>query len=435
MGIAPKQPNKKRKEKRKRNGIKESRVSDPKGPTMNNKKNYKKGTRLDIIETIHMTSILPVKGLDVVDTPRTYKDKLKEMKQETILNEFRVNNKGQTYRVFGLNNYEKNRSEYSEFLKDGFYENFVYYAQQLARNCKNMPGGPSMRVITCSETYMMMKHAGVACDPYNRPNLLQNILLDDHMNTYYSSREIKSYSDYKVDFKTIKGKNMTNDTVKLLISSRITGFLLSYSGAYAVYNLGRSITNWQRGGELKMKTYLDYMLANKLEKPMMCESALLTLENYESLSKAITPLNKKDMVASSSFDNLKVSYKNIYAIPYNLDGRHMLEIMLQPNWIKELKDTFLSNFTMVDTDIKPMPYDAYTDDEYILLFCVPDIRKLQTFTRYAENTNDKNKFIILCFDFQVEMLAMSSSAVCRIQKTSFQNFYYQYMKNKRDKAR
>ena len=401
---------------------------------MNNKKNYKKGTRLDIIETIHMTSILPVKGLAVVDTPRTYKDKLKEMKQETLLNDFRVKNDGITYRVFGLNNYEQNRSEYSMFLKDGFYENYVVYAQQLARNCKNMPGGPSMRVITCSETYIMMKHAGVACDPYNRPNLLQDILLDDHMNTYYSSREIKSYSDYKVDFKTVNGKNMLNDTEKLLISSRITGFLLSYGGAYAVYNLGRSITNWQRGGELKMKTYLDYMLANKLDRPMRCESALLTLEDYESLSKAITPLNKVDKAALASFENLQVSYKNIYAIPYNLDGRHMLEIMLQPNWIKDLKDTFLSGFTTVDVELKPMPCDAYTENEYILLFCIPDMKKLQLFKKYAENTNDKNRFIILCFDFQAEMLAKSCSAFCRIQKTNFQNFYEQYMTDKRNEV-
>lgn len=39
---------------------------------MNNKKYNKMGTRLDIIETIHMKTILPVKGLDVVDMPRPY---------------------------------------------------------------------------------------------------------------------------------------------------------------------------------------------------------------------------------------------------------------------------------------------------------------------------------------------------------------------------
>ena len=63
---------------------------------MNKEKNYKKGTRLNIIKLLHIGAVIPAKGLTVMDTPRTYKDKLHEMIEEGIVEEYRIKSGRQT---------------------------------------------------------------------------------------------------------------------------------------------------------------------------------------------------------------------------------------------------------------------------------------------------------------------------------------------------
>ena len=59
---------------------------------MNNKPNYKKGTRREIIKMMHTCGIIPVKSVSLLDTPRTYRDKMREMEREGALAEYKVKN-------------------------------------------------------------------------------------------------------------------------------------------------------------------------------------------------------------------------------------------------------------------------------------------------------------------------------------------------------
>lgn len=388
---------------------------------MNIKKNYNKGTRLDIIKTLHMNAVIPNKALVVMDTPRTYKDKLREMEKEGLIEEYRVKNWNRSYRIYTLKDYEKNKSDYIEKLGDGYYENYVMTGQQAARTCRSKTGSESMRIISAASTYIMMKQAGVKCDPNTKPNLYRNELLDECGSVYYTSREVKGYTDYHDDIKN--NTDEMGDAMKQVISSRMTGLLLSDGGAYPIYHLGYSLSNWQRGGELKIKVHMDYMLGSKMSNPKSCDYSILTLEDYASLARVITPLTDNDEKNINAFRILDTAYKRIYAVPYSLEGRKMIEIMTIRDWEYKFKSLFLKNYEWRDVERTGIPCDGYTDDKYVLLFCIPDLKKLRLFKTYAARIGDKNRFAVLCFDFQEEMVAKACGSHCRILKASFDKFY------------
>lgn len=397
---------------------------------MNNKKNYKKGTRLEIIKTIHMASILPFKAIATAETPRTYKDKIREMTKEGILSEFKVKINRRTYRIFTLTDFEKNRRMYKNNLPDGYYEQFVTVGQQNVRDCRTKKGSVSMHVIAGATTHIMMKLAGVACEPDTRPSLFKkDEPIDDECSYYYSSREIKNYTGYKNDIKTTD--ETAGDGLKQVISSRITGLLISKGGIYATYNMGCSITNWQKGGELKIKTHIDYLIGDKLSNPYPCDSALLMLEEYDSLSKIFVPTSRRDEKAVSSFSNLAVAYRKIYAIPCDRNGRRMIEIMSSGNWMADIKSSLLMGYNKEYVETTGVVCDDYTDnEEYVLLFCIPDLSRLLAFKNYAEINPNRSKYIVLCFDFQKELVAKSCGMFCRILTVKFEEYYNEFKKNR-----
>ena len=398
---------------------------------MNNKGNYKKGTRREIIKMIHMGGILPSKSLNALENRRTYREKIKQMIDEGVLNESRVKNGRHTYRIIGLNEYEKNREKYKMYLPDGYYENYVTYGQQAARQCRNKPGSVSQRIIGAAETHVIVKEAKIACEPDTKINLYQKAFLDDGGSYYYNSREIKNYTGYKDKVRILKNEN--KDTEKLVISSRMTGLIVSPGGIYSVYNMGQSINDWQAGGELKIKTHLDYLLGNRMENPQSCDNALTIIEEYDSLAHVLAPKTKKENKAEKSFENLNQAYKRIYSIPYSLEGKRMIEIMKIPGWEHYIREAMLANYEHRDEKVGYLPCDAITDkEEYVFLYCVPDVAGLKRFLKYAEASGEKERFIVIGFDFQTKMLVKSCNGRCRILKTNFNKFYDNFMEDHKD---
>ena len=393
---------------------------------MNNKPNYKKGTRREILKLIHIGSILPTRALNVMDTPRTFKDKLREMESEGVLAKNKVVNNKRTYKFYTLNNYETTRACYSDSLPNGYYETYVEYGLYAVKDCKNKEGTASMRIMTTAETLVLMSSAKISCLPDEKPMLKGKDFIDSGAN-YYLSREIKNYTGYKDSYSKEKFKGKNGEEMKLVVSSRLTGLLVSDGGIYAVYNVGRSIQNWQRGGELKIKTHIDFMLGEKMKDPSNCEAALLYAENFDSFSAIFNPASPADHKAVSSFDNLSSVYRRVYVLPYSKDGRKMTEIMAREGWADSMKGTLLKGFTTERVEEQGIACDAYTDDESVLLFCIPDLAKLQKFLAAAEYDGHREKFIVICFDFQASLVARACAGKCRIMKAPFERYYREYM--------
>ena len=391
---------------------------------MNKKKNYKKGTRLDIIKTLHIGAVIPAKGLIIMDTPRTYKDKLHEMIKEGLIEESRVKCGRLTYRIFTLKDYEKNKQIYIDNLPDGYYESYIMQNQIIARKCRSAKGAASTRIITTAETYMIMRNAGVNCDPDNRPSLYGNEKIDINDNLYYSSTEIKEYTGYSDTVKIeTEDKAGITGTVKSVISSRITGLLLSKSGCYSVYHLGHDLSYWQRGSELKMKVYIEGMLWDKTNYENNLSSSILFVEDYASFYKVINPFADKRSKGENSYQVLKAAYSSLYALPYSKAGRKMLEIMCTKNWIDNTKRMLLDGFSTNIDGVSPI--DATKDGNDVCLFCIPDLDHFQRFINYE--TAYKKRPITICFDFQKEMVARCCKSLGSIMIVRFDLFYDRYM--------
>ena len=62
-----------------------------------------------------------------------------------------------------------------------------------------------------------------------------------------------------------------------------------------------------------------------------------------------------------AINNIEDAYKNIYCLPYDINGLYMLEIMQRQNWIRELRENILGE---PDVDLNNLTVDCdYYDSE------------------------------------------------------------------------
>ena len=84
----------------------------------------------------HMDGLITNLGLETLDTPRTYKEKTKEMLAEGVLEKTKVTLDRRIINVYTLNRYEDNKSPYIESLPDGYYETYVMYMAEDGRKAR-----------------------------------------------------------------------------------------------------------------------------------------------------------------------------------------------------------------------------------------------------------------------------------------------------------
>ena len=390
----------------------------------NLKKNYKKGTRKDVIKTLHMTGILPIKALSMYDTPRTYKDKIREMEKEKLVCSDRLKLNGHSYRYVYLNDFEKKREEYGDSLPDGFYESYITYGAEALRQARSKGGSAAARAISDSEAFIMMNSAGIACEPDTKPFLRGKGFIDDVPSCYFQSKEVKGYTNYrdKANMETKDGEQ-----IKLVVSSRLTGLLVSRGGVYAVYNIGSNLSSWRKGRETRIAQHITFMLRDKMQNPRDLDTCLILTDCYGELSRALAPATRRDESAAASFENLSYIYNRIMALPFTATGRRMLEIMKTDRWEDAIRSTFLAGYTTEDIMYQGVPCDAYKEENgvmtYLMLFCIPDIKKLQKFKKAAQIAGDKDRYIVACFDFQAELVSRSSNNAYRVFTANFDGFY------------
>lgn len=377
------------------------------------KKNYKrKSTRSEIIHTILMCGIIPYEGLNIKPSPRTYKMKITEMVKEGILDTVKVKNGRRTYRMVGLA--ENAFGKIVEEVPDKYEEIYRAYGMADAKRAKYAKGPDSLRVITNTMAYMMMVTIGLRVKPEEKLSLGSDGTLKDEGKYYYTSREVKSYTEYMVS--VIQKK----DSYKKVVASKMTGLMLTPGGDYLTYSISASIPEWSRSGEAKMQAYTDRILTQKMETATRLENALILADGNKQFQKLLIP---PDLRSERSMNDICAVFEHVYGIPYDNNGRRMLEIMTQPEWARQIKEACAANKFNTDTTYCPITCDAYMEDQYVFILCVPDMKRYQKFLDAAETVQRKEKFIIICFDWQKELAMVTGGKNCKIFSTPFDAFY------------
>ena len=374
---------------------------------MNNKKNYKKGTRKEINELIHMCGIIPEKSLKYIGDKnyRVMRMKIRQMINEGVL-EYKKRKGLPRAIVLCENGKDRDRCEESLPAKLAeFYKNFGKTDSK--RYQYSTTPGAAERVFYNSDTMIFMHGCGIKMLATEKEGLLKKL---GEEALYYTSREIKNGIGYKAD--VIEKEDSVN-----VNSSRLRGLVLSQGGAYGIYRLP-TLTSYSQNGEYKMKLYLDKIVREKMGNGEELKEAVIIADNdrkeiIENLIKA-----EKQNV-KYRFESMEFVYKSIYGIPADEIGQQMMKLFTVNNWKKKIIDSFgLPD----DDNRKGVACDGADGERYYYVYCVPDIKRFRKFLARAEVENDRNRFVVICFDWQVEAVKKIAGRVVRIKSVPFAEY-------------
>lgn len=329
--------------------------------------------------------------------------KIKEMCKEGVLAIATAPGKN-PIRFIYMTNYENNKKKITEGIPR---ECVAYYEdehKEVVRKYWNTKGAVSERGILFGETMMMMYAAGIEC------------MIDTEIEgaKYYTSKELKRYSGYK---DTVKNK----DGLKLVNSSKAYGMLVSAGGNYCIYNIRKASGKWIRSGELKFKIHLDKTIQEIVtEEKVEVTSAIVLVESTSNFEKI---LYGSDNNTGNKIEGVEDVYDNVYLIPYSEDGRQMLELMTLPEWKYIMIRNAVGEYQ--DAVVSEVVCDHYDEGTgvYTFVFCAPDIKRFRYFINAAMVINDKDKFKIICFDYQKDFVMGVARGYAKIYTTPLAQYY------------
>lgn len=379
------------------------------------RKNHESGIRKIIVEVVMMTGCLPKHSLALLKA-RGYQlaslqRKVKEMEQEEILREY----KGPKYRS-GIERYWGYTLNWTEKVQDVLT---CSVDSKLVEHFKTNSSSDGYRLASNSSEYTerlkVVKNAESLEFFYgiNFRAIIHEIsrTLDTDENTYYTSKI----------FKISGTQNLTSDVDKKknISGTRMNGMVMSQGGNMLVYNLDkRYMGTFSITGETKAVVYGNRILA---EKNKQIDGALL-LAKDESLYEAIlVPPSKYFQTRISGLENV---YEHIYALALNETGQKMMRIMSARGWQTKLYSMILKP-EMMKSKKGAVECDGYnaSTDQYIFVYCVPDIKRFKKFLRIAEIDNNRDKYLVYCFDMQKDTVIKVVGQYAKVYTTKFEGVY------------
>lgn len=379
---------------------------------MNDKPNYSEGTtRHSIVNLLHVASVLTPRTYEVFDCPTvSVKWAMNKLKTDGII-EKRSN--GEIFYCFYMDDYQFNKDKY--FEGNIPFPNLICFEKngtldiKRAKYSKGKDQRDAIRTLLNGEVIALMHYSGAHTYPDEKYKISQQGMINN--NSYYPAREIKTYTGSTVD------ANPDDLPVeKSSQATRITGILLSEGGNYTIYHLGKSLKKWSANGEYKLRMYAQNML-NKYQPQLDCNiNSTILIAHKLTLFTQIVANESKDIYRQ--YGVLNDAYSSIYAIPYNRYGRDLLRIMQKEYWQTHLME-YLMDAPVPDTRKASVTCDYIENGIYILLFCVPDIKRLIAFRHAAIHFADKSQFQVYCFDFQREFITQVIGDYAEIMETDF----------------
>lgn len=375
---------------------------------MNNKPNYAQGkTRYQIVNLLHITGIITPRTYKLFENHRTIANTMIKLKNENVVEK---SNNTEVFENLVTTNYVENYEKHFEYtIPVSHLDFFRKYGKEDIKRAKYKKAD-AVRVIHNSEATAMMYAAGIPTLPEDKKYIVQNKKLTD--NVYYQSREIRQYSGFAPDIQVAEDGDIVVST------SRINGTLLTAGGNFNIYNMGKSLSIWVAQGEYKLKNYIQNMLANYINQDTcMVDNAILFVYNLTTMLRLVNP----DKKFRKSYDGLSMTYKNIYILPYDENGRDMLRIICEPNWKIRMYEEIMEE-TYTDTSLVDTVCDYYDGEAYTFVFCVPNFARYLDFIHKAEFINKPDRFRIICFDYQVEFIIKSAGKYASLFQVSFKDF-------------
>lgn len=392
---------------------------------MNNKINYGKGYKNEILQLLYLTTVIPYRSLRLLSPrPRMYQRAVKEMEEDKTV----VVDKTGGEKNIRLREYRSRRVEYEAYIPAEYIEYYEATARGKLKDLsdsKNNRSAPE-KVLRNSATQIMMYACGIEISPDKRD--LRREMLEDYDIAYYNSNEIKQIENYH---DTVTKEKKKGEYSKKLSNSRISGLLISPGGIYAVYNIGNTLIEWKRFGEVKMAAYIAGLIKHKSISEINANEPkeAIVIARNDTLFEKICSGNygKKSRVILMNID---YAYDRLYAIPEDRNGVILLKMMTVNGWRSRILNAVIRKEEQIAKADVSVDCDGFDEEQeiYKLVFCIPNLNKLKSFTTRALFESDKKKYQIFCYSFQAQLILSLAGNSVTVYTVDIEKFYEEYFK-------
>lgn len=261
-----------------------------------------------------------------------------------------------------------------------------------------------LRLHRMAEVLTTMVNVGIASFRWEKPSLFpvekdRRVLLP----AYYTSREVKEIGPQGVKIK----------------SSRATGILLVDGGIFLVYNTGPSQMKWEYRAELRLKALLQMELCQGTFAGQFVNMDVSGILFGESMEQMFPLMSETDGEKHNYFV-LDGNLSHFYFLPSDHKGEVVLRLLCDLE-LRAALDQILSENLHACRSGWLVENDAIDANGVPVLFAyacdMPRIRRFDTALELHGLTG-----ILICFDFQEEVLHRICGRRVTIQSIDFEQF-------------
>jgi len=266
-----------------------------------------------------------------------------------------------------------------------------------------------LRLHRIAETYITMLHAGVFIFRDEKPPVFypagKKEIAPLHIcePTFYSSREIK-----EVGTNFVKIKN-----------ARMVGALLTLSALYVVYNSSDAQMKWHYKSEMRTKALMKTILCRERLPHQYHPDQLQAVLLGDSMDVAYRILMHSDGQKRNYFV-LDLNYEHFHFFPNDTNGESALKLLCDAKRTQMLHAILSENLFEARTGWA-IEHDAIAAGDIPVLFAcnfdMPRIARFATALQFQERQG-----IIICFDFQADVLRRYCGEYTTIQTISLEKF-------------
>lgn len=232
---------------------------------------------------------------------------------------------------------------------------------------------------------------------------------------YISSKEIKSEIKSNAEngsntFATAKKKVGSSS----IDASHVMGLYSTGSECYAIYNAGKRLIEWNAESEKSMGTQLAIINRNvghvATDGNQYKIPAIVFTYKYENIIELMNlGFNPNEEKTTDSgrkrvaIKNIENAYKELYFVPYDVDGRNLIKIISRVDWQKKLNHVILKDNEHTKTKAPIVDCEAYDPETatYTFNFCRLDLIYIRKALNHIHN-HGNYRYVVYCFEFQKE---------------------------------
>lgn len=250
------------------------------------------------------------------------------------------------------------------------------------------------RLHRISEAFITMCNAGIFIFRDNKPDIFNSELsipLPGQAKLYtnsafYDSREVKDLGE---------------ETAKIN-NSRFVGVLLTSTDIYIVYNTGNAVMKWNHKSELRAKALINSYLCQQKLSGLYAKKdikAIVMGDNMETAYELLTSGGK----TKRNFFVMDGTFESFLYIPNDSAGEMLLRILSDDNIRYSLDLTLKKDLLPVSRKFNLDNDAADTDGNPVLFAYNMDLPRIVRFNASLHIHHLKG--VVICFDFQKDMLS------------------------------